>query len=687
MKVSETAASIAATATMYTQWLSLLLLSAVQCARGRTGYDCTGEGLNITTLSLIDVGNCNIDEVEPTQEEVYIQLMQSSDFDKVTVTQCKVEIDRTIYYCGMHSHVSVVQNGRKQYELEVGQANCARLHESGTITIGGAVIDRLTQNQTNYRSVTLAGKASMDGRCSGTSYSDSFGEWENVLVQAAVKVTLRVFEAAIKRSTGILILPSGTQCQTASYNCIDAEGGETFWPIITHDICHFERYDVLYEGFATKLTPTGEANQTGPTVYTVTTQDTTFALARTTETNICGYQLFHTEHPKLFIMETKKNGGFRTRKRITVDNLDIFAYVNSKFIYVEKHVKTQLSRLYQDIMEQKCALERQILQNALSLASIAPDEMASRIMKMPGYTAVAAGEVIHLIKCVPVECKIRHTELCYNELPVTYKNVSVFLLPRSRIVTRSGTIRECNELLSSMYKVHDKWFKVNQRPSETLPPPTIQPLTKPTWSYVSPGHLATSGIYTENDLDRLRNHIMFPVEKPAILNVIARGAMGQTVPAGSISISSLLDEASLDRIAQNTSRRIWSGFMDFGSASAGILAIIIILRLAKLVVDTIIHGYALHSIYGWSLHLLGALWASVTSLLLHLGKATPIYSEKKVYDPVSVEERHQRDNENPTPQETDVSDKNHTNVTAAPPKPSYATLREYLYRDNPDSDK
>lgn len=87
-------------------------------------------------------------------------------------------------------------------------------------------------------------------------------------------------------------------------------------------------------------------------------------------------------------------------------------------------------------MEQKCALEKQILQNALSLASIAPDEMAYRIAKGSGYTVVISGEVIHLINCVPVECKIRYTEDCYNELPVSHQNSSLFLLPKSRILTR-----------------------------------------------------------------------------------------------------------------------------------------------------------------------------------------------------------------------------------------------------------
>jgi hypothetical protein len=121
--------------------------------------------------------------------------------------------------------------------------------------------------------------------------------------------------------------------------------------------------------------------------------------------------------------------------------------------------------------------------------------MASRIMKAPGYTAVTAGEVLHLIKCVPVNCKICHTENCHNELPKIYNNESMFLLPRSRIITKSGTIRDCNKLLPVMYKIHDIWFHIGTCPTETLPPPIIQPLTKPSWKYVSPTTLATSGIY------------------------------------------------------------------------------------------------------------------------------------------------------------------------------------------------
>ncbi|KAH0944579.1 hypothetical protein HN011_004488 [Eciton burchellii] len=118
--------------------------------------------------------------------------------------------------------------------------------------------------------------------------------------------------------------------------------------------------------------------------------------------------------------------------------------------------KDQLNKLYMYKKEQQCALEKQILQNTLSLSSTALDEMAFRIMKTTGYTAVTAGEMVHLIKCIPVECRARQTNECHKELQDTYQ--TYFHTPRSRIVIESGIPRDCVELLPIIYKVHDSWF-------------------------------------------------------------------------------------------------------------------------------------------------------------------------------------------------------------------------------------
>ncbi|KYQ50249.1 hypothetical protein ALC60_10666, partial [Trachymyrmex zeteki] len=213
---------------------------------------------------------------------------------------------------------------------------CRRLHETGATRIANAVIDLIQHNTTNLRSVTLAGSASIDGRCSGAQYTD--GTWENVLVEATNKITLSTVEAAIKRASGQVILPSGTRCPVAQGYCLDSRGHESYWPPVPIDHYHFDQYNILYEGVATKLTP--KRNQTTPTVYTVTTRDTTFALTKTVEMNVCGYQIVQTEHPKLFILETHKGRTFATSTRVAIENLDIFLYENSKFFYVEKHIKT-----------------------------------------------------------------------------------------------------------------------------------------------------------------------------------------------------------------------------------------------------------------------------------------------------------------------------------------------------------
>ncbi|KYM96840.1 hypothetical protein ALC62_12491 [Cyphomyrmex costatus] len=344
---------------------SLLILIAAPVVSGLIGYDCGGEGVNISTLSLLDVGDCSTEDIEPQEEEAYIQLLQLSEYDKTPAIQCKVEIDRIISYCGMHSHTSIVHSGRREYIQEIGEHACRRLHETGTITIANAVLDLVKANSTNYRTATLAGSASQDGRCSGAQYTDGCGSWENVVVQATLKITLRTLDLSVKRSVGHVIIPSGTYCKIANRFCLDADGVETYWQPIPVHHCHFEQYDILYEGLATKLSP--KQNQTTPIVYTVTTQETTFALTKTSEIDVCGYKLAQTEHPKLLILQTQKGRTFKIRTKITVDNLDIFLYVNS--VYVERHIKTQLTQLYRDIMEQKCALEKQVLQNALTLAS------------------------------------------------------------------------------------------------------------------------------------------------------------------------------------------------------------------------------------------------------------------------------------------------------------------------------
>lgn len=166
-------------------------------------------------------------------------------------------------------------------------------------------------------------------------------------------------------------------------------------------------------------------------------------------------------------------------------------------------------------------------------------------MQGPGYMALLAGEVIHIVKCVPVKVKLASTQECYDQLPIIRNNETEFLTPQTHILMRQVT---CNSLVPAMYLLGDAWYRFTPRPVESLPPVVLKPATRPTWKYIThPGSLATSGIYSDEDLETLRDHIMFPTERPSVLNTIARGMMGQPGFVNGGSFSNLLDEASKER--------------------------------------------------------------------------------------------------------------------------------------------
>ncbi|KAK2577863.1 hypothetical protein KPH14_001124 [Odynerus spinipes] len=83
--------------------------------------------------------------------------------------------------------------------------------------------------------------------------------------------------------------------------------------------------------------------------------------------------------------------------------------------------------------------------------------------------------------------------------------------------------------------------------------------------------------------------------------------------------------------------KIWDGFLTFGSVSAGIIMIFIIIQLIKTIADAIIHGVAIHSTYGCSMYIFAALWGSLANLLLR--QASPKQeTARETRDPRSKEE-------------------------------------------------
>ncbi|XP_011880368.1 PREDICTED: uncharacterized protein LOC105568908 [Vollenhovia emeryi] len=207
--------------------IMLILIIKTQRTYGIIGYDCGSASANLTTLSLINVEECDIPLPSVNSSRVYIQLLQLNDFKSVKVIQCKVEIDRLIRKCGMWSHTMDVYNGKYSYISETSREACQNMYTYGSFEIAGTIIAGLKPNQTTSRPVVLAGHVDNDGSCSGGAYSDPYGSWGNVVVLGNIKITIQDYVADVRLHNNRVQLRSGVACELSATKCTDIEGGNT----------------------------------------------------------------------------------------------------------------------------------------------------------------------------------------------------------------------------------------------------------------------------------------------------------------------------------------------------------------------------------------------------------------------------------------------------------------------------
>nr|QQP18724.1 putative glycoprotein [Soybean thrips chu-like virus 2] len=585
-----------------------------------TAYDCARPTGQVTKLSLVDVGSCEHHNKRPFVDHEKIQLLQATEYGDIALYHCKVSVQRLVIGCGMHSHAYFAKAPLVTYIDDVSRDTCLGMHNQGTLLFQNKhLLTQLSVNASHTRTLTLAGGTKTDGGCAYGTYSDKFGDYEYSHVEATITIRLQESRGIIRYEDNHVILPTGTRCKMTDEHCFDEMSGHVFWTHPTPDPCHKGDYDVLYEGYSNKTYD--RINDTSVefnALYAVETNGVRFALMAKESINICGFKIIHTEHPRLFIVETGDTGVFKTSGRIVQKNLDPTLYANSKFVYLERHIKGEVTRLFETIRRSKCMLEQKMIRNTQALASISPDLFAYNLMEKPGYMAYDGGEAIYVIECTKMEAKIRDVELCYRELPVNVSGMSYFMTPRTHILKIRGTEIPCNRVTPISYKITDYWVDLLPKPVEKKNPIIIEPSHDLTWQYTDLRNFATEGVYTQEELKNMHEAYLFPLEGSSIANILMRGVDGQSINADSISMGYLMDEHAIKKAAKGALEYTWGRFLCFGQLMSGLLGLYMIGRIIKFIIDTVIHGITLHGLYGCSIYLIGAVWDSVTTLLIHL---------------------------------------------------------------------
>ena len=216
-------------------------------------------------------------------------------------------------HCGMHSHSFIVANGHSEYVHDVTRNQCNQMHTIVTFLVTPSLqISTLKVNETAFHWVTLAGSVTPNGDCTSTQFSDPYGTWNNVVVQAIFKISLQEHYATIHSNSNKIQLGYGLKCTLSDTFCTDVEYGQKFWDTLPNGVCNFNKYEIIYEGPANKIYD--NTTDKSETFYSITTEAITFVLAEKTRKQVCSYVSIQTEHPKFLIFETRPGNSFLEKK-------------------------------------------------------------------------------------------------------------------------------------------------------------------------------------------------------------------------------------------------------------------------------------------------------------------------------------------------------------------------------------
>nr|QXV86438.1 glycoprotein [Chuviridae sp.] len=611
--------------------LSMLLLRMVllgslvrlTLSENLIGYDCLEQSTNITAVGLDFVKSCSYSSHPPDYRDIYIQVLQSKMKSDIHITSCLIFKSYFMTHCGMHSHNSLVSEGFGAREIvKIADRECKILHQEGYISFNGFRIEGLRKNALQARQVVDVGKFDTNGNCEGGSVSMKGRWYSNVARQTNYEILLTSHEGSLDLDTSNVITANGYRYPFADGEGFDPQLGYLFWDHPTSEnSCTDHQYVVLYEGIGT----IASYNNSGQTLI-VNTTSFVFAIELKRPTILCGSHGFITEHPKLLILQGTPNSFSLKTHALSSTDIDQFLYVNSKFVYMERHFQGQLDSLYYNLITKICDLKHQQLKQLSSLAYIDPEVFAWAYTGKPGVTALMAGEVVYLMQCKPKPMVFRSVDRCYLEIPVNNSGVVGYLRPRTRIFIRYGTEVACNPLTPTMFKMGLHWVQLSPQPSVTQDPKTLSDDDHNSWSYSPSTHLMTAGLYTTDILQEYSARLLYPMERSAIQNIIGATSTGQDMDIQDINLKGFVTPNFVEEIEKTASQRVWGWYNTIVMHTSGFVGIYLICRLVLWTVAFILNCKVLYDVFGVSYKLFGALWGVLTKHLMfaYLNQKTTI---------------------------------------------------------------
>lgn len=608
-----------------TEIITIILITTVTSTVSFEAYDCTDTNNLYTTISLSHVKPCIYKNHTVNSTVETVQLVQDKIYEPVTYRRCHITMLQHMVRCGK-TYDQHTSNPILEETFDITRDECNSLIRSNEITITYPTrlrLTKLTSGSMNIQSHVTVGSIDGEGNCSpGTATVIGNIKYDRPVVSTMFRIFYTEETGTLKYKENKLVLANGVECDFSKQSCYDYTTGHVFWSSDSTALCQgSEDLDVIYEGPATKITENRGNVMAVTYIMPINGYDISI---ESYDTQVkCQQYVIKTEQPKLYIIKKMPNLPFKLRyKKIYEKNIDFYTFFNTKLSHAVRHINDNLKRTYNHIQLLRCEQKRESYFRFLTLAKMSPQDFAFDYYQGPGYTAVVSGEVIHLVKCKPVEVYAVTLEKCYNDIPIRYQNTTQFVISRSRIIVPDGVERPCSSVLPSVFNIQAEWYSQHKTGMViTKEPAQLDPNDDEPIPFNNLESISKVGIYNEKQIEEAQETIMNPLKRKAVSSNLIRAMEGKSQLGDRYDIFKAGNpEEFINRAAKEVENKFywlsnkaswWGGMLSFLLLFGGMISLLLKLcncgiNLAKL-----------YKVFGFSLKLIGSVLDAITNCLLY----------------------------------------------------------------------
>jgi len=245
----------------------------------------------------------------------------------------------------------------------------------------------------------------------------------------------------------------------------------------------------------------------------------------------CDTTIFSTNYKGFYLSTTRVH----EVKEASVGPADMKwdAYVNNKLSFLFNRQKQKLDQIYMDMIANDCKLNREILRVKIGFSTVNIDSVIPLLPLQPGQFGRNVGEVMYVYQCTQVDVEMQPMrDKCYKELPVWHNNATRFLQPVTRLILPVEFVpinMTCSNVLQLIYRdINRRWIRF---PEKTKTPEPLKFSLMELANHVrfKPVEVEAGGIYSEKDIQKAREYILFPVTRAQILSDMVNVAMQHNV--------------------------------------------------------------------------------------------------------------------------------------------------------------